>query len=552
MPLAMAPVCVQAAHPQTFAVPVRGPGGNAAIQEFAEPLLRLGHVAVELAKVAYGGPSHIVNLAIVEEELLESGTEWWLVIARAKPVKLGEFRQWLSKRVPDNVDTGRVAALTPMLQRRLRWGDVRNTSDLLEALKKESRLPLRLRGCKLHVARRELAKEELRLRRVNTESDKLADHPLLATSRGQLALKARKLLGDEEALQELVAISQTLALPGPLPALAIGGAERSFALAMGNRRTVEAGEQHDMWFHVCKVLGVDNLVPMLTACKSVLRAVKGHKADAAHAKKLANLTKAREAVGCKVPPPEPAIIRFGLFSTPLPEDARSDDEDDEDDEPCRCRTIMCLTSAPFTVYHNAKEEFTEQLAHLTRELCGEVTFPRLLVKYLYAIRGVVPPCPSLDPQLLTQMKSLWGVQVEQLPATALKAKDLDMMDSVLGRPSVTRCRVCYKPCEVDDVHPGCQRTEATCTSSLPVPEAWCTETNETTECGCGWREELPPLPSVSPSARAQGLHLMMAILPRRCPKCNQYMSTTRRDRPENRPGSSKVSRKRSRSRSPRR
>ena len=311
-----------------------------------------------------------------------------------------------------------------------------------------------------------------------------------------------------------------------------------------------------MWFHVCKVLGVDDLVPILAVCKLVRRAVKGHKADAAHAKQRAELTNARKAGGCYVPLPEPApVMRFGLFSMPLPEeDAGSDNDEDEDDEPswARCRTIMCLTSAPFTVYHNAKEEFTEQLAHLKRELCGEVTFPRLLVKYLYAIRGVVPPCPSLDPQLLTQMKSLRGLQVEQRPATALKAKDLDMMDSVLGRASVTRCRVCYKPCEVDDVHPGCQRTEATCTSSLPVPEAWCTETNETTECGCGWRGELPPLPSVSPSARARGLHLMMAISPRRCPKCHEYMSTTCRDRPENRPGSSKVSRKRSRSRSPRR
>jgi len=549
----MAPVCVQTDHPQTFAVPVHGPEGNRTIQEFAAPLLRLAHEATELARVAYGGPSHIANFAIVEEELAEGGTDWWLVIARAKPIKLVEFRQWLGKRVSGDVDTGRLAVLTPMLQRRLRWGDVRNTSDLRKALKEESRLELRIRQ-PLHMARRELSKEELRLRRANTESDKL--HPLLATSRGQFALRAHKLLGDEEPLQELVAISQTLALPGPSPALTVGRAERPLALAMGNRRTVEPGEQHGMWFHVCKVLGVDDLVPMLTVCKSVLRAARGQVHDAVHAKTRAELTKRREAGGCYVPLPEPApAMRFGLFSMPLPEeDAGSDNHEDEDDEPSwgRCRTIVCLTSAPFTVYHNAKEEFTEQLAHLKRELCGEVTFPRLLVKYLYAIRGVVPPCPGLDPQLLTQMKSLWGLQVKQRPATALKAKDLDMMDIVLGRPSVTRCRVCYKPCEVDDVHPGCQRTEATCTSSLPVPEAWCTETNETTECGCGWRGELPPLPSVSPSARARGLHLMMAILPRRCPKCHEYMSTTCRDRPENRPGSSKVSRKRSRSRSPRR
>ena len=66
----------------------------------------------------------------------EGGTHWWLVIARAKPQKLVEFKHWLSKRVPDGLDTDRLVPLAPWLQRRLGWGDVRTTPELLDALKK--------------------------------------------------------------------------------------------------------------------------------------------------------------------------------------------------------------------------------------------------------------------------------------------------------------------------------------------------------------------------------------------------------------------------------
>ena len=88
-----------------------------------------------------------------------------------------------------------------------------------------------------------------------------------------------------------------------------------------------------------------------------------------------------------------------------------------------------------------------------------MTFPRLLTKVLYALHGSVPPCPGLDPRLLTQMKTLWGLHTRTRPVDALRGPDLDLVDSVLGRPAVTRCRVCYKPCDVPEggqaVHREC-------------------------------------------------------------------------------------------------
>ena len=53
----------------------------------------------------------------------------------------------------------------------------------------------------------------------------------------------------------------------------------------------------------------------------------------------------------------------------------------------------------------------------------------------------------LGPKLLAQMKTLWALHTGARPVDALKALDLDQMDFALGRPAVTRCRVCYKPCD---------------------------------------------------------------------------------------------------------
>ncbi len=90
----MAPVCVISGQPQSFAVPHGGTDSSSReTGVYIEPMLRLGQIATELARVAYGGAGHIQSMAIVEEQsCLECGTVWWLVFTRSSPAKL---------RIPD-------------------------------------------------------------------------------------------------------------------------------------------------------------------------------------------------------------------------------------------------------------------------------------------------------------------------------------------------------------------------------------------------------------------------------------------------------------------
>ena len=82
---------------------------------------------------------------------------------------------------------------------------------------------------------------------------------------------------------------------------------------------------------------------------------------------------------------------------------------------------------------------------------------------------VTPPCPQLDPQLLTEVKELWGLHTGKRAIEALTAKEEDTLDEVLGRPPVVRCRVCHKPSETG-VHPECQKRKFSCTGFPDHPE----------------------------------------------------------------------------------
>ena len=113
-----------------------------------------------------------------------------------------------------------------------------------------------------------------------------------------------------------------------------------------------------------------------------------------------------------------------------------------------------------------------------------------------------------------------------------------MVDEVLGKPPVVRCRVCHKPSETG-VHPHCQTRGFLCAASPDHPRV------------------LPPLvkpPPPNPNdtpldqtlARGrQGLYMAdLLLMPARCPQCGGAGTMTFTDCPECRPGSSKVSRKR--------
>ena len=164
-------------------------------------------------------------------------------------------------------------------------------------------------------------------------------------------------------------------------------------------------------------------------------------------------------------------------------------------------------------------------------------FATFLIKYLYAVHQVTPPA---SPQLETGIKEIWGLDIGKRAVDALTAKEEDMVDEVLGKPPVVRCRVCHKPSETG-VHPECQKRKFSCTGFPDHPE------------------ELPPLvrpPPPSPHDTALGQSLARQrqsqyvynrlLAPVRGPQCGGAGTMTVTDCPECRPGSSKVSRKRTR------
>ena len=169
-------------------------------------------------------------------------------------------------------------------------------------------------------------------------------------------------------------------------------------------------------------------------------------------------------------------------------------------------------------------------------------FPTFLIKVLYAVYQVTPPCPQLDPQLLTDIKELWGEHTGKPAVDALTAKEEDILDEVLGHPPVVHCRVCHKPSETG-VHPECQRRAVACTT---FPD----HTGEVPPLA------RPPPPSPHDTALDQRIatnrqsmyvhNLLLAAT--RCPQCGGAGIMTATDCPDTqcRPGSSKVSRKRQR------
>ena len=189
---------------------------------------------------------------------------------------------------------------------------------------------------------------------------------------------------------------------------------------------------------------------------------------------------------------------------PVP-DPDSEDESADEEEVPPFRTVYQWGEA-FTVYQKDRENHEEHWGALIRELGGDVTFPRLLMKVMFAGHGATPPCASLDPQLLVQMKSFWAWHTKGNSADALKPHDLDHVDTALGRAAVVRCRICYKPCDTGagagDVHVACRVASLACNRTRPPREAWFSDVDlPEVATGCGFCGEMvvpPVLPEFYP------------------------------------------------------
>ena len=115
-----------------------------------------------------------------------------------------------------------------------------------------------------------------------------------------------------------------------------------------------------------------------------------------------------------------------------PEQDSDSDEDEQRQD--KVHTVHVWGSEPFRVV-NMKAEYPEILQCILQELGEDVTFARFLVKLLYVACQRTPPCPSLDPQLLDQAKGIWALHVGRKPVEALRAHELDLLDSFLARPA---------------------------------------------------------------------------------------------------------------------
>ena len=186
------------------------------------------------------------------------------MLSLASPQTAQHFKSYLCKRV-QSLDLESMTTLTPWLQRRLGWGDARTTPELLETLKEEARLQPHNSGelFGLLSVRRDVAKAELRLRQPRTTDD--PGHPILSTYMGELALRARKLFGDVQLLNQLQQASTSFpALPGPLPLLALDNG----ALAVGQASTIGAGlDAREMWTEVSRRLARRDIAPLASVCQ---------------------------------------------------------------------------------------------------------------------------------------------------------------------------------------------------------------------------------------------------------------------------------------------
>jgi len=248
-----------------------------------------------------------------------------------------------------------------------------------------------------------------------------------------------------------------------------------------------------------------------------------------------------------LPTAPPLAVGNGAETAVQSSEEESDSEDGES-IPSVC-TVHVWGSEPFCVV-NSRISYPETLQCILHELGEDVTFARFLVKLLYAMRQVTPPCPSLDPELLEQAKTLWALHVGLKPVTALQAHDLDLVDIALARPSVIRCRVCYKPCgDTDDtkkrLHSSCVQHTLECGKCK-------------IKCNCSSRLlKLPEPPKVQPGeddtkieqlykkrkTGVEALNLATTMWCRpKCHRCGEYAHECVHPKPECRPKSTKIAR----------
>ena len=103
------------------------------------------------------------------------------------------------------------------------------------------------------------------------------------------------------------------------------------------------------------------------------------------------------------------------FKDEASENDDSEDSEDEVEEGAP-RTVWAWGGS-FAVYQSRKKPRNHDLLEILKREAGEdMDFLTFLIKYLYAVYQVTPPCPQLDPQLLADVKELWGCLLYTSPS----------------------------------------------------------------------------------------------------------------------------------------
>ena len=132
--------CVLTRMPQSFAVHLTGPpaplGASTAspeVEAYTRPARALE--AVGNCMVAQG---FATNYAVAEASgvIGISETTWWLIFLCGQATQLDHVQRWLDKRCQRTRQPpalSKVVHLTPLLQRRLLWGDARTTPAIVDS-----------------------------------------------------------------------------------------------------------------------------------------------------------------------------------------------------------------------------------------------------------------------------------------------------------------------------------------------------------------------------------------------------------------------------------
>ena len=547
--------CVLTRMPQSFAVhltgppaPLRASTASPEVEAYTRPARALD--AVGSCMVAQG---FATNYAVAEAsgDIGIRETTWWLIFLCGQATQLDHVQRWLDKRCQRTRQPpalSKVVHLTPLLQRRLLWGDARTTPAIVDSFTAE----LKALGWTeslgsgairdgFAATRADLTAQELLLRVPKQSAE--------ATQAADLALPASNVPALPAATSTELVITDGF---GVASSVDVGGGFVSrTSLALLQSQVTRSRSMDLARADACT--DDDELLKSESddSEDTVDRRKRGWPTPHEIAKRPTTMKLLSGRVlhessdePCAVALPVSEFLPVGraiegLTNTPYCDVDATEPCDVE--LPFNCRTIKVLNATPFKVWqpgHVDKLEVT--IAAITRELDDDCSFERMLVKYGLMVLQAVPPYGG---DFVLPFKRLLAKQRAQIGVSQLLgAREADILDSLVGLPVVTRCRVCCKPVDDGEVHAHCrvlvsghhtvERVEIEFADTPPTVERF----SEVTGCLCA-----RPMPVPADTRLDPLLDLWLAP---RCENCGECVFEHWEDAAERRPASSKVARKR--------